>query len=184
MNNKQILIISITGILIGFGAAYLVKNASEAHHQNKKTHAKHNKHQTQVYKHSSKSDPHIRAILDNYFDIQEALSNDAPEVAKKAANKLSQHADTAQETTIKKSAQKIASAGSIREMRDEFLTLSQEINTLIRQKDLSEETQIAKYHCPMANKNSGAYWFQRTDGIKNPYYGASMLRCGSRVKID
>lgn len=40
----------------------------------------------------------------------------------------------------------------------------------------SEEWQLA--HCPMAFDNQGADWLQRGEQINNPYFGASMLRCG------
>lgn len=33
-------------------------------------------------------------------------------------------------------------------------------------------------HCPMAFDNKGADWLQRGQTIDNPYFGASMLRCG------
>ena len=32
--------------------------------------------------------------------------------------------------------------------------------------------------CPMAFDNKGAQWLQRGDVIRNPYFGASMPRCG------
>ncbi len=34
-------------------------------------------------------------------------------------------------------------------------------------------------HCPMAFNNTGASWLQSDEQIANPYFGASMLRCGS-----
>ena len=37
--------------------------------------------------------------------------------------------------------------------------------------------------CPMAFDNRGAPWLARVRQINNPYYGASMLRCGS-VKAE
>lgn len=40
----------------------------------------------------------------------------------------------------------------------------------------SEEWRLA--HCPMAFYNKGANWLQRGEQITNPYFGASMLRCG------
>lgn len=40
----------------------------------------------------------------------------------------------------------------------------------------SEEWRAA--HCPMAFDNKGADWLQRGEQINNPYFGASMLRCG------
>jgi Cu(I)/Ag(I) efflux system membrane fusion protein len=30
----------------------------------------------------------------------------------------------------------------------------------------------------MAFNNNGAYWVQKTKTINNPYFGASMLKCG------
>ena len=32
--------------------------------------------------------------------------------------------------------------------------------------------------CPMAFNNKGASWLARDEQINNPYFGASMLRCG------
>ena len=40
----------------------------------------------------------------------------------------------------------------------------------------SEEWYVA--NCPMAFDNKGADWLQRGEQINNPYFGASMLRCG------
>lgn len=34
--------------------------------------------------------------------------------------------------------------------------------------------------CPMANDNKGAGWLQAPGEVSNPYYGASMLRCGGK----
>ena len=33
-------------------------------------------------------------------------------------------------------------------------------------------------YCPMAFDDKGAEWLQRGTTINNPYFGASMLRCG------
>lgn len=35
--------------------------------------------------------------------------------------------------------------------------------------------------CPMAFDNKGALWVQPEGKIANPYYGASMLRCGNKL---
>ena len=37
-------------------------------------------------------------------------------------------------------------------------------------------------HCPMAFDNTGADWLQRDKTLVNPYFGASMLHCGSIKK--
>ena len=36
-------------------------------------------------------------------------------------------------------------------------------------------------HCPMTFADEGAYWVQRSGKIANPYEGAMMLRCGSKI---
>ncbi|MBW1993891.1 MAG: efflux RND transporter periplasmic adaptor subunit [Deltaproteobacteria bacterium] len=37
-------------------------------------------------------------------------------------------------------------------------------------------------HCPMADNNKGADWLSTEKQIKNPYFGASMLKCGEVTK--
>lgn len=34
-------------------------------------------------------------------------------------------------------------------------------------------------HCPMAFDNNGGHWIQKSENLRNPYYGASMLKCGA-----
>lgn len=38
------------------------------------------------------------------------------------------------------------------------------------------------FHCPMARNNEGADWLQRDRTMENPFYGKSMLQCGSLVE--
>jgi Cu(I)/Ag(I) efflux system membrane fusion protein len=38
-------------------------------------------------------------------------------------------------------------------------------------------------HCSMAFNNTGADWLQTDKKILNPYFGASMLQCGSIKKV-
>ena len=37
-------------------------------------------------------------------------------------------------------------------------------------------------HCPMAFDGKGAFWVQRTNDVRNPYFGKSMLTCGDVVE--
>lgn len=47
---------------------------------------------------------------------------------------------------------------------------------------LEVERELAIFNCPMALEN-GADWIDfKGDGVRNPYYGASMLKCGSEVR--
>ncbi len=45
----------------------------------------------------------------------------------------------------------------------------------------SPSTTLYVQKCPMANSNKGAIWLSTEKEIKNPYYGADMLTCGSIV---
>jgi len=40
---------------------------------------------------------------------------------------------------------------------------------------------VRLFHCPMAHDNTGADWLQLEPTVANPYFGASMLRCGSQT---
>ncbi|NBC57952.1 MAG: DUF3347 domain-containing protein, partial [Bacteroidetes bacterium] len=65
-------------------------------------------------------------------------------------------------------------------LRDSFITISEEIIALV---NISNPTENKLYvqECPMANQSQGALWLSFSDQIRNPYYGASMLKCGSVV---
>ncbi len=39
-------------------------------------------------------------------------------------------------------------------------------------------------HCPMTFANKGALWIQKSGKIMNPYEGAMMLHCGSKLDWD
>ena len=45
---------------------------------------------------------------------------------------------------------------------------------------LADPSKYSLFYCGMA----GGYWMQGTKDIANPYYGASMLKCGDLVKWD
>jgi len=64
--------------------------------------------------------------------------------------------------------------------REHFETLSADINDLIAL--LGTEKTLYYDFCPMANNNKGAYWLSEVKDIKNPYFGAKMMTCGSVKK--
>jgi len=40
------------------------------------------------------------------------------------------------------------------------------------------KAKLQRSYCPMAFKDTGAYWLEPTGELANPYYGSQMLRCG------
>ena len=37
-------------------------------------------------------------------------------------------------------------------------------------------------HCPMFNEGKGAHWLSKENAVKNPFFGAQMISCGSTVE--
>lgn len=66
---------------------------------------------------------------------------------------------------------------SISQARSQFFDHSKAMIELARMG--VHEGEIFRAHCPMARDNAGADWLQPNNELLNPYFGASMLRCGS-----
>lgn len=71
-----------------------------------------------------------------------------------------------------------ANAGKIAHQREHFVLLSKDMADLIKIFGNGGQT-LYKDFCPMANDGKGAIWISELKEIKNPYYGRSMLTCGS-----
>ena len=69
---------------------------------------------------------------------------------------------------------------SLEQARELFQVHSQAMIALARADYLGVNTYLM--FCPMAFDNQGAYWLQPDSRLLNPYFGASMLRCGERVE--
>ncbi|MDP6924876.1 MAG: efflux RND transporter periplasmic adaptor subunit [Candidatus Scalindua sp.] len=65
----------------------------------------------------------------------------------------------------------------IEEARKKFKSLSRLMIDYVKelQGQIKGAEKIYVYYCPMA----GASWLQKEEGTRNPYYGSSMLKCGS-----
>ena len=67
----------------------------------------------------------------------------------------------------------------IEETRAAFAPLSETLAAAVRSFGLPRAT-VYELKCPMA-LGTGAHWLQDTQEVRNPYYGDSMLDCGSLV---
>jgi len=81
--------------------------------------------------------------------------------------------------SAKEHAEHIAKS-DIAHQREHFEVLSTDINDLVTL--LGTEKTLYQDFCPMANNNKGAYWLSEIKNIKNPYFGAKMMTCGSVKK--
>jgi len=118
----------------------------------------------------------IAQLLSDYRQLKIALASDNFEDAKTSYKKL-----VASFSKLK--LRKLQNTGKIRsidELREEFLALSEDIIAIAKYSNPTDQLLYIQ-RCPMANNSEGASWLSFTKEIKNPYYGASMLKCGSTI---
>jgi Cu(I)/Ag(I) efflux system membrane fusion protein len=64
-----------------------------------------------------------------------------------------------------------------------FDLLSQAFIAAIKQSPSQSKQPLFLMNCPMVYGDSGADWLQATDQLRNPYFGASMLKCGEISEV-
>jgi len=132
------------------------------------------------------------AVYDAYFALKDALvKSDGAAASAKAAvlaeavnalpmDKLSPTQHTVwmkYNTELASQAALIKGAKDLAKQRDAFSKLSAAMYEVV--KAIKPGYPVYFDHCPMYNDGKGADWLSRESGIKNPYYGAQMLSCGS-----
>ncbi len=133
---------------------------------------------------SSKSKDNVEFdnnYLEFYFELKDALVNDDFEKAKSIGKEFSaflknQKTDEQIFEKLSASLNEMISKSDIEAFRDEFIRFSDEIIRISQSIDI--EQKIYVQYCPMADSNEGAYWLSLDKSIRNPYFGASMLKCG------
>jgi hypothetical protein len=107
----------------------------------------------------------------NYLRVQEALASDDFKTG------LSEHKKLCDSDLKKVSGYKDCGKDfkNIDELRESFKKVSE---IYIKQGDKKDMKGLILASCPMAS----AQWIQKEGGIKNPYYGKSMLLCGEKIK--
>jgi len=109
------------------------------------------------------------AVVAEYIKIQEKLAADSTDGVSAAAKKIT---TLEKKTKVAAEAEKLAAQKDIKTMRNQFKALSTEIIAATPKAEL-KDVKVAG--CPMAN----AKWLQKDGPLRNPYFGASMLECGS-----
>ena len=134
----------------------------------------------------------LAEAIGHYFNLKNALVNDnaasAATGAKAMAASLQQldksyftadqkKAYDAIEKGLKDHVTQIAASNDIKVQRTHFVDLSSNVYELV--KAFGAGKTVYHDYCPMANDDKGALWVSEINDIKNPYFGASMLTCGS-----
>jgi len=117
-------------------------------------------------------------LLGHYATMYEALVTDstagvAEAAAKLAAEARAQRGDAAALEPLAAAAEAMKGA-DLEALRAQFKGLSIAMDAFLRK---AGTPGWSLYYCPMAD----GYWIQTAEGVRNPYYGASMLRCGDKV---
>ena len=135
-------------------------------------------------------DAKAEAILKDYFNLKDALVNDDNSKAKELGNTLAQSLKSFDASSYSDSGQNelndiIEDAtehaehigeSDIAHQREHFKTLSKDMTDMVAITGTS--MTIYEQYCPMYDNNKGGAWLSMNEEIRNPYFGAQMLKCG------
>ena len=115
------------------------------------------------------------ALLEPYLQVQAALASDQFDgVAARAAEIEKAAAVVGSDgEAIVAGAKKLSAAKDIKDARTAFGDLSTAMVAYAEKVGRGADVRVA--FCPMVNKP----WLTKDKTIRNPYYGAAMLTCGS-----
>lgn len=130
----------------------------------------------------SKANPQLSKLYQNYIAVKSALASDdfkktsvaAGEFLKTASSMNLKTLDEKKLNSLKSDAKTIAAAKNIDAQRKPFYKLSEVMISVANENKISDKTIYVQY-CPMAEGS----WLSNEKQIINPYYGSSMLKCGS-----
>tara|TARA_R110002049_G_scaffold288423_1_gene470918 strand:- start:99509 stop:101629 length:2121 start_codon:yes stop_codon:yes gene_type:complete len=132
-----------------------------------------------------------------YLKLSQALAADDLDGAKRAIEPLHQRLAsmlpivsegksvevwTKEKRDLSEIIARLQKANDLATLRSGFALLSEQMLSLERMFGLPTDETLYELHCPMAFDGRGASWIQSDDAVRNPYYGASMLKCADRVE--
>ena len=135
----------------------------------------------------------IDKVLDVYFVIQEALSNDNTNAVQKAGKNirislvavdmglLSGHAHMVWMKDLKdltEQAETMETSSDIKKQREAFYLFSEVLTSVVKKFGSSGVQAVLQFHCPMVFGGRGAHWLQNKSDLQNPYFGKMMPKCG------
>lgn len=137
----------------------------------------------------------LKIVFNNYFNLKDALIASDGNLSSIKANDLFISLKEIKVITLSNEEQPVwkdiigaliadveimAKTKLIDQQRERFDNLSDNIFQLM--KVSRQDVTIYYQFCPMANGGKGANWLSKESAIKNPYYGAQMLACGSNIE--
>lgn len=132
-------------------------------------------------------------VLDAYYQLKNALATDDNTLAAKSATLLAKQLSeiktarfsaaneavwVKQSAEAKSAALSIAASAEIAQQRKLFGTLSNSMIKIVKNLKVGNDAIFVQY-CPMAKES----WLNENKKIENPYYGKSMLTCGTVKEV-
>ncbi|MFT6830941.1 MAG: Cu(I)/Ag(I) efflux system membrane fusion protein [Planctomycetota bacterium] len=137
------------------------------------------------------SESALAAVFTGYLKLQSQLADDAAQSAHMSLKALldrviaaAADATLPESTTMRlhkmhSALLKVGKKSDIALDRAIFRTLSEHILAIEKAGGNPLAQPLSVVHCPMAFEDEGADWLQAQGQVDNPYFGASMLRCGA-----
>ena len=138
------------------------------------------------------------SVVEKYLLLHEAFASDDKDGAARVAGEILEALSAvkmslvsgnahkvwmANSMKMKTALDKIKEAEAIEPMREGFENLSNELIAVTGQFGIYEGKTLYMLNCPMAFNNKGADWLQIDEDIRNPYFGASMYKCGQVIEV-
>ena len=137
---------------------------------------------------SDNQDAKAEAILNDYFNLKDALVNDDNGKAKELGNTLakslkafdaSNYSDNEQselKDIIEDATEHAEHIGEsdIKHQREHFKILSNDVTDMVA--ITGTDKKLYEQFCPMYD--GGTAWLSTKEEVRNPYYGSQMLKCG------
>jgi Cu(I)/Ag(I) efflux system membrane fusion protein len=135
----------------------------------------------------------LTPVYEAYFELQRALASDDLERARELAGELGARVGKVDMTLfsptghtvwmrlsrrLSDEASRVGDTDDLAAARDAFYSLAGVVIELEASFGHADDREYFLTFCPMARNNQGATWLQDVDKIFNPFFGASMLRCG------
>lgn len=141
---------------------------------------------------SAEAKKSLQPLYANYFQVKDALTKDDFNTAKKALLEFEKALDKINMSIFKGESHKVwmiyqaelkkntlhaTHIKNIKELRMSFEPISNVMIAMTKAFNPLNESAYIQF-CPMANNDKGANWLSKENKVINPYFGASMLKCG------
>ena len=124
-------------------------------------------------------DPDLDAVYQQYQVLTKALVVEDVNTAKTAALAIETGArEIKAAAAIGRAAATISGTSDLKAQRLAFASLNKDFIKLLKDTGL-DNGKLYVAHCPMALDDQGASWVSTSKEIRNPYFGDSMLTCGT-----